>query len=222
VETKHLTVSEIDKEHHIQIKNTYLCIHLTFIVVHVNEVRQCLWTAATVHPPRDMSMKSHGRMILTGENQRTRKGTCPSATFSTKNSTWTDPGMNWGLCSKRSATNCLIHGTATCILYNFNELNLISFSTFLLLEKLGKWLIQRCRVFKNIPYIQLLTLLITKQSHSQDPRYPARYYEENLLAPFRILRICRSNNLKIRGEKRHQLLCYKGHKKAQHIRHRTK
>jgi hypothetical protein len=35
--------------------------------------------------------------------------TCPSATLSTTNPTWTDPGSNPGLCSERPATNRLSH-----------------------------------------------------------------------------------------------------------------
>ena len=38
--------------------------------------------------------------------------TCPSATFSTTNLTWTGPGSNLGLRGGRPATNRLSHGTA--------------------------------------------------------------------------------------------------------------
>jgi hypothetical protein len=38
--------------------------------------------------------------------------TCPSATLSTTNPTWTDPGSNLGLCSGKLADNHLRHGTA--------------------------------------------------------------------------------------------------------------
>jgi hypothetical protein len=48
-------------------------------------------------------------MKLTGENRSTRGKTCPSATFSTINPTWTDPGLNPGLHSGRPATDR--HGT---------------------------------------------------------------------------------------------------------------
>jgi hypothetical protein len=51
-------------------------------------------------------------MKLTGENQSTRGKTCPSATFSTTNPTWTDPGSNPGLRGGRPATNRLSHGMA--------------------------------------------------------------------------------------------------------------
>jgi hypothetical protein len=36
-------------------------------------------------------VESHIGMMLTGENRWTRRETCPSATLSTKNPTWTDP-----------------------------------------------------------------------------------------------------------------------------------
>jgi hypothetical protein len=52
-------------------------------------------------------------MKLTGENQSTRGKTCPSATLSTTNPTWTDPVSNPGLRGERPATNSLSHGTAT-------------------------------------------------------------------------------------------------------------
>jgi hypothetical protein len=51
-------------------------------------------------------------MKLTGENRSTRRKTCPSATLSTTNLTWTDPGSNPGLRGERPATNRLSHGTA--------------------------------------------------------------------------------------------------------------
>jgi hypothetical protein len=47
-------------------------------------------------------------MKLTGENRSTREKTCPSATLSTRNPTWTDPGLS----GERPATNRLSHGTA--------------------------------------------------------------------------------------------------------------
>jgi hypothetical protein len=55
---------------------------------------------------------SSGGMKLTGENRSNRGRTCPSATLSSTNSTWTDPGSNLGLCCERPATNRLSHGTA--------------------------------------------------------------------------------------------------------------
>jgi hypothetical protein len=52
---------------------------------------------------------SSGGMILTGENRRSRRKTCPSATLSTTNPTWTVLGTNPGL---NPATNSLWYGSA--------------------------------------------------------------------------------------------------------------
>jgi hypothetical protein len=49
-------------------------------------------------------------MKLRGENRSTK--TCPSATLSTTNPTWTEPGSNPGLRGGRPAVNRLSHGTA--------------------------------------------------------------------------------------------------------------
>jgi hypothetical protein len=46
-----------------------------------------------------------GETVVLGEN-------LPSATLSTTNPTWIDPGANPGLRGKRPATNRLSHGTA--------------------------------------------------------------------------------------------------------------
>jgi hypothetical protein len=62
-----------------------------------------------------MSLESDGGMILTGENRRTGRKTCPSATLSTTNPTWIEPGANPGLRVERSATNDLRHGMALLI-----------------------------------------------------------------------------------------------------------
>jgi hypothetical protein len=51
-------------------------------------------------------------MILTGENRRTRRKTCPSATLSTTNPTRIDQGTNPGLRGERPVTNRLSHGMA--------------------------------------------------------------------------------------------------------------
>jgi hypothetical protein len=48
-------------------------------------------------------------MILTGENRRTRRKTCPSAGLSTTHPTWIDPGENPGLDGERPVTNRLNH-----------------------------------------------------------------------------------------------------------------
>jgi hypothetical protein len=51
-------------------------------------------------------------MKLTGENGSTRGKTCPSATLSTTNPTWSDPGSNPCLRGGRPAANRLSHGAA--------------------------------------------------------------------------------------------------------------
>jgi hypothetical protein len=63
--------------------------------------------------PDDTSMKSLGGMILTGENRKTRRKTCPDATLSTTNSTWIDPGSNPGFRRERTAANRQSRNTAS-------------------------------------------------------------------------------------------------------------
>jgi hypothetical protein len=46
--------------------------------------------------------------VINRSNRRIRRKTCPSATFSTSNPTWTDPGLR----GQRLAVNRLSHGTA--------------------------------------------------------------------------------------------------------------
>jgi hypothetical protein len=53
----------------------------------------------------------HGKAEELGEK------TCPSATLSTTNPTWTDPGSNPGLRCGRPAANRLSHGTAEITIY---------------------------------------------------------------------------------------------------------
>jgi hypothetical protein len=55
-----------------------------------------------------MSVENYSGIILTGNQRKTH----PSATLSTANPTWTDPGVNMGFRSERSMTEYLIHGTA--------------------------------------------------------------------------------------------------------------
>jgi hypothetical protein len=56
-------------------------------------------------------------MKLTGENRSTRVKTCPSATLSTTNLTWTEPGSNPGLRGERPATSRLSHGTSRMFIH---------------------------------------------------------------------------------------------------------
>jgi hypothetical protein len=68
--------------------------------------RECVLTLAYYAFPRRRwnNMKR--------ENRRTRRKTCPSATLSTTNPTWIDPGANPSLSGERPVTTDLSHGTA--------------------------------------------------------------------------------------------------------------
>jgi hypothetical protein len=74
-------------------------------------------------------------MKLTGENRSPRRRTCPRATLSTTNPTWTDLGSNPDLRGERLAANRLSHGTA---LYLSISRMVILASRALELEYLGK------------------------------------------------------------------------------------
>jgi hypothetical protein len=71
--------------------------------------RGCLLTLAYYSFPRWYEFgERRWNDILTGENRRTRRKTCPSATLSTINPIWIDPGLR----GERPATNDLSHGKA--------------------------------------------------------------------------------------------------------------
>jgi hypothetical protein len=75
--------------------------------------RGCLLTLAYYAFPRRYGFgERRWNDILTGENRKTRRKTCPSATLSTTNLTWIDQCANPGLRGERPATNDLSHGTA--------------------------------------------------------------------------------------------------------------
>jgi hypothetical protein len=67
------------------------------------------------HSPDDISLESDGGMILTGENRRAPRKTCPSATLSTTNPIWIDRGAKPGLRGERPTTNDLSHVTAQTV-----------------------------------------------------------------------------------------------------------
>jgi hypothetical protein len=60
---------------------------------------------------------SSGGTILTGENQITRRKTCPNATLSTTNTTWTNHSANSGLRGEKLKTDRLSHGNGSATLY---------------------------------------------------------------------------------------------------------
>jgi hypothetical protein len=79
----------------------------------VSRKRGCLLTLAYYAFPRLYEFgERRWNDILTGENRRTRRKTCPSATLSATKLTWIDPATNTGLRGERPATNYLSHGTA--------------------------------------------------------------------------------------------------------------
>jgi hypothetical protein len=59
-----------------------------------------------------LQLMEHQWNEIDRENRQLGEKTCPSATLSTTNPTWTDPGSNPGFRSERPATNRLSHGTA--------------------------------------------------------------------------------------------------------------
>jgi hypothetical protein len=59
-----------------------------------------------------LQVMEHQWHVIDRGKPTTLRKTCPSATLSTINPTWTDLGSNPGLRSERPATNRLSHGTA--------------------------------------------------------------------------------------------------------------
>jgi hypothetical protein len=82
--------------------------------------------------PHGAVIDEYGAMVE-GENRRTRRKTFPSATLSTANPTWIDPGSNPGLRGERPATKRLSHGTAQCARYLDQNYTIWSFVTFSLI-----------------------------------------------------------------------------------------
>jgi hypothetical protein len=77
-----------------------------------NEVRLCLWklwpltNTFAVHHMMHKLVCSISAIMLTWENWRTWKKTCPGATLSATNSTWTSLSFSLGLHSEKPAANC--------------------------------------------------------------------------------------------------------------------
>jgi hypothetical protein len=64
--------------------------------------------------PHGAMIHVYGAMVewyWQGKTKELGRKTCPSATLSTTNPTWIDPGANPGLHGERPATNRLSHGT---------------------------------------------------------------------------------------------------------------
>jgi hypothetical protein len=88
---------------------------VVFVVVHMDGVILNLYfghqRAHCSSPSDDMSMESHGGMILTGKDRRTRIKPYSIATLYSTNPTWIDSDANPGLRGERPAANHLSHGT---------------------------------------------------------------------------------------------------------------
>jgi hypothetical protein len=80
----------------------------------------------------------------------TRRKTCPSATLSTTNLTWTDLGSNPGLRGERPATNRLSHGTVIVTWLVYIKIN--SDNPFFLCKRRQCLLRLRNRIFKYYLY----------------------------------------------------------------------
>jgi hypothetical protein len=113
--------------HVISFKVVLLLLVSLFLKVRwVRPKRGWLLTLAYYEFPRWYEFGERRRSdILTGENRRTWRKTCPSATLSTTNPTWIDPGANPGLRGERPAINDLSHGTASATGYRKSSVSAI-------------------------------------------------------------------------------------------------
>jgi hypothetical protein len=87
----------------------YLQVHTSFFIDSM--VWYCLWNCSPLSIPQmihEWIWNSDG-MILTGENRRTRRQTCPSATSTTINPKRIDPGSNLGHRGEKPATTQHYH-----------------------------------------------------------------------------------------------------------------
>jgi hypothetical protein len=88
----------------------------SIVVVHIDGVTLCLWTAVAngpiVHPQDDIwEWRAMVEWYWQGKTEESGRETCPSAILSTTNPTLTDLGANPGLCWKSPVTNRLSHDT---------------------------------------------------------------------------------------------------------------
>jgi hypothetical protein len=79
----------------IMLLGWYCCVALFYVFYYYVGMRLCLYRTGPLTVPLSIPQMiykwiwSIGGMILTGEHRRTRRKTCPSATLSTTNHTWT-------------------------------------------------------------------------------------------------------------------------------------
>jgi len=100
----------------MSIRNSNIKIHF-LVVVNVNGMRPCAnYGHKYCSSPRCYMSVIPDGMIMTEENWRSRRQTYPSATLSTTNPTWFDPGVNPGLRVQRRRLNRLSHVTVFLVL----------------------------------------------------------------------------------------------------------
>jgi hypothetical protein len=96
---------------------------------------------------------STGAMLVTGENRRTRRKTCPSDIISTANPTWTE--MGWKKCLRRDrlTTNSLQNDTK---LHRVTSPNFVDLNNLILIEEDSL-----CLKYTNKPNYTLYTIHYT-------------------------------------------------------------
>jgi hypothetical protein len=121
-------------------------------------------------------------MQLTGQNPSSRGKTCPSATLSTTNPTWTDRGSNPGLRDGRPATNRLSHGTARVVPLDAELRRLLKSPTFwrrVVVNELLNDGHEGRTLFRNVDSY----LLVDTMWHPRIPKYPATDIIRAITAP---------------------------------------
>jgi hypothetical protein len=101
-----------------------------------------------------------GGMRIDRGNRGTRRKLAPTATLSTTNPTWTDPGSNLGLRGGKQVTNCLSYGTASTCPWKLYVLQLIR-RRYVIRKEWSEWMRFSCRSQPRflIPSVQNYKLL---------------------------------------------------------------
>jgi hypothetical protein len=135
---------------------------------------------------------------LTGENRRTRGKTCPSATSSTTNATWTDPGSKPGLRGGMQAANRLSHSTAFRSMRYFDNISRVCPSPCFrplanaiggnwkkkLTTKRLRGLHQTHRIQRTTPNITAVEICILLGYYSASSGNTSSTFRQNVSVPF--------------------------------------